>query len=256
MKKKSAAIPTRSTKALYSNKSEYERKRNSRALMGGINPTSSAVNIDTRYSGRFPTTKLDTSQKSKPTKKNPGLKYPNAEISNSSYNPKEKYTVLKNSREHGRLIEFKLHDEDLSDNNKLENSKNLSKNLKTKLYQPKLSENKTGVLKRLYGTKSDPQMEILKNKYWKSSLGTNFKKKHPSISIEKSLHNNKSSKYEYQNKSRCKTSRNTALASYKEVKSNKNNFGSENQVKKGSALSIKTTTCKPSQVKIYLKKDY
>jgi hypothetical protein len=44
LKKKSVAIPTRKTKALYSNKYEYERKRNSKAIVA-MNPSSSMSSI-------------------------------------------------------------------------------------------------------------------------------------------------------------------------------------------------------------------
>jgi len=258
MKKKSAAIPTRSTKALYLNKSEYERKRNSKAIIGGIQPSSSAANINWRYSGRYTTSQIDSTLKSKNNSKTPGLKYPHAETSHDSKsNSKEKYTILKSSQDKGRFIEFKLHDEDLSDSNKLESDQDSSKEFKTKFFKPKLSEPTKGVLKRLYGTKSDPKMETLKSKYGKLKISSSFKPKHPSMSIVKPLNSSKSSnKYEFINKPSWKVSRNPALKSYKEVRSNKNNLRSENQLKKiQSALSIKTASYKPSQVNIYLKKD-
>ena len=81
MKKKSAAIPTRSTKALYSNKSDYDKKRNEKAIVGLMKPSSSAANIETRYSARILANKRDISHNSKLVLKSQGLKYPSGENS-------------------------------------------------------------------------------------------------------------------------------------------------------------------------------
>lgn len=49
-KKKSAAVPTRSTTTLYANKSEYEKKRNSKAIISAMKPSVSTATLESRLS--------------------------------------------------------------------------------------------------------------------------------------------------------------------------------------------------------------
>ena len=117
---------------------------------------------------------------------------------NISFKNRESHKKVHTNRDKGRLIEFRLNDDESSENTKGEESKNISKDLKKKFYKPKLSEPNTGVVKRLYSNKSDPKMDTLKTKYGHSSIGTIYRPKNPSILIDKSLRSSKNTKYDYE----------------------------------------------------------
>lgn len=75
----------------------------------------------------------------------------------------------------------------------------------------------------------------------------------PSISINKSESISKLSRYEFVSKPRWKTSRNNAFPSNKDIKPN---WSDDEHLKKiQSAMGLKASTYKASQVKIYLKTD-
>lgn len=176
-KKKSAAIPTRTTKALYSNKSEYDKKRNSKAVISSMKPSSSASNIEPKSSRIVYSSKLDSK-----------IKYPtyDKQSKDASYQGKrEHYNVIKSSREPRRLIEFKLHDDDdeSSATSKLEELKNRSKDYKTKYYMPISKEIKSaGLSNRLNSHKSETKLDTIKSKYGSSSIAHTYKPKNTSVS--------------------------------------------------------------------------
>lgn len=171
-KKKSAAVPTRSTTALYSNKSEYEKKRNSKAIISAMKPSVSAATLESRLSTNLQN-KFDSS-----------IKYPlfDKELKDSSYHQKrESYNVIKSSRDNRRLIEFKLHDDESSENiPKAELFKDPQES-KSSLYQAKFNENKLHSIRKMYSYKSEQKLDILKPKLGKASITHNHKPKNPSI---------------------------------------------------------------------------
>lgn len=201
-KKKSAAIPTRTTKALYSNKAEYEKKRESKVVLNTLKPSFSTSKIDTRISSTIMPAKVDSN-----------IKYPTYDKlpADSSYQRKrDTYNIIKSSRETRRLIEFKLHDDEESTENfnhletlKLEDSKSTSKDLSKQYSQGKLADTGSATLRRLYSNKSEQKLEAIRNKYGKPMSRQGVKPKHPSISIEKpSLQSSKGTKYELISKPR------------------------------------------------------
>ena len=179
MKKKSAAIPTRTTSTLYSNKMEYEKKRNLKATGYNMKASGSSSNIETRTSGRF------VYNKSKPD-----IKYPTFDSSTSYKDKRDHYKVIKSSRDNRRLIEFKLRD----DSQEPSNPEEVKFKNPSKFYKPKFSESKSGVGQKLTGTKSESKLDSLKNKYGKSVIAQSYKPKNPSISLDKSLKASKSGK--------------------------------------------------------------
>lgn len=201
-KKKSAAIPTRTTKALYSNKAEYEKKRESKVVLNTLKPSFSTSKIDTRIATTIMPAKVDTN-----------IKYPTYDKlpAESSYQRKrDTYNIIKSSRETRRLIEFKLHDDEESTENfnhletlRLEDSKSTSKDLSKQYSQGKLVDTGSTTLRRLHSNKSEQKLEAIRNKYGKPLSRQSDKPKHPSISIEKpSLQHNKGTKYELISKPR------------------------------------------------------
>ncbi len=229
-KKKSVVIPTRKTKALYSNKSEYEKKRNSKATSSIIKPSSSAANLDTKKINNSKTG-FSQIQKSKATAKTRKLKY----LTNNEESKSKPTLAAKTTREKGKLIEFKLHDSDFS-NPKLENSKSSST----------LTDSHMSSIRRLYATKSQ---KLFTDTYSKTTS------KGPKAA-SKGSNGCKQLKHKYVNKARPKTSRNPALKSYKEVHSKKTSVDSKEGFRRGEmGVGQKTVGSRPNQVKIYLKEE-
>jgi hypothetical protein len=190
-KKKSAAIPRRSTTSLYANKSEYE-KRNSKAVVSTMKPSASTAILESKLSNKLQS-KFDLN-----------IKYPafDKDFKDSSYQKKrESYNVIKSSRDNRVLIEFKLHDDESTEIVKTEDSKD-PKNFKSKLYQTKFNDNNLNPARKPFGHKLEHKADILKPKYGKPIVTHSYKPKKPSISIDKSASSSKLSRYEFVNKPR------------------------------------------------------
>jgi len=192
-------VPTRTTKALYSNSSDYEKKRTSNAKISGMKPSFSTSNIETKPTHRVVQSKVDSA-----------IKYPTYEKlkgSETCETKRQSYNIVQSSRESRRLIEFKLNDDSESINQtKKEESKNrklIHNEIKSKIYSHKFVNPKADVGKRLYSQTSEQNLEMIKSKYGNSSISQRMKATAPSISIEKSsLHSSKGSRYDGVNQPR------------------------------------------------------
>lgn len=249
IKRNKCMVPTRSTKALYSNKSEYNQNRQIASSLGSMKPISSTKSINSSSSRVG----------SKPEYR---IQYPVYErLNTNSLNQHnlDHYRVTKTARESHRFIEFRLRDEedeDCSESHEDElgqqyiykNDIDASKNYKHKFINPKID-----VVSKINSHKSETNIEKLRHKYGrvahkskakKSTLVNDFS---PNISASKSGH------YDV-DKPRCKTSRNAPLPKAKDLKSIKQYVGSIDIAKTKPGI-LKNTSYKPSQVKIYLKND-
>ena len=159
-KKKSAAIPTRSTKALYSNNSEYEKKRNSKAAITALKPSFSTTHILSKPSHETIHSKMELN-----------IKYPiyeKLQEEKSNENKRQSYNVAKSSRESRKLIEFKLNDDSESTQNNIE--KESTNKLATQRSEVDHSKHKflypkSDLTKRLISHKSEHNFEAIQNKY-------------------------------------------------------------------------------------------
>lgn len=233
MKKKSVAIPTRTTKALYSNRSEYEKKRASKAAAAGLRPSSSTANLDTQKFGHSKSS-LASSQRSKAICKTKKMKYL------SSGEESKSKIISKSSRDKGKFIEFTLQDDEMP-NSKLEDQKP----------KAKLIDGNGSTLRRLYATKSQ---KLFPDSYSKPTIVSSKLTRNQGLAKEKSNQRAKFMKYKHISK-RPKTSRNPTLRTYKEVQSNKEVEGRLVIPKQEPGMSLKSSVTKPSQVKIYLKNE-
>ena len=102
-------VPTRSTKALYSNKPEYDQNKQTASSLGSMKPiyTTKSMNSSSSRVGSKPEYKIQ---------------YPVYErLNTNSFNQHnlDHYRITKTARESQRFIEFRLRDEDDDDYSEL-----------------------------------------------------------------------------------------------------------------------------------------
>jgi hypothetical protein len=195
--KKSAAIPTRTTKALYSNNMEYDKnKRNSKAAINALKPSFSTTHIANQPVQETIHSKMELN-----------IKYPIYERLQEDKNcdPKRQtYNVVKSSRDSRRLIEFKLNENSESTQNIIDkdnSSRLVSHKGEVEHSKHKFLYPKSELTKRLITNKSENALEVIQNKYGHNPGLNKPNGKTPSISVEKSsLHNSKSSRSELNNR--------------------------------------------------------
>jgi hypothetical protein len=157
-KKKSAAIPTRSTKALYANKSDYEKKRNSKASNPQQKTNFSSSEINGRLSASTGYKHLDK-----------GIRYPTGQHDGSGMkscreiSKSVKHTKILFLEHPHTLIEFKLNDEESVENT--DQSKNFEKDIKYTLTHSSGSiKLKSTEMSKMHHIKSEQKLDNIKSK--------------------------------------------------------------------------------------------